>query len=109
MSLDNFPLAIEGAKRHLIQAEVKKVAKELLLKTCTHMRWGLQPAAFSPWGGGAVRGAKSLIYETLKRISCDKVGGAPEARTREFRETISLVMAREVARQLSLKNQILDT
>ena len=108
MSLDNFPLTIEAAKRHLTQAEDRKFAKEMAHKTCARMRWGLQPAAFSPWGG-AGPGAKFIIHETLKRIACDKIGGASEARTREFRETVSMAIAREVARQLSLKNQILDT
>ena len=64
MSLDNFPLTIEGGKRHLISAEDKKIAKEHLHKTCTHMRWGLQPATFSPWGGAPAPG-RSLLSTRL--------------------------------------------
>ena len=62
-----------------------------------------------PLGGGAGPSAKHLLFETIKRVSADAVGLAAESKAREFREVISMAIAREVARQLSLRCQILDT
>ena len=108
MTLDAFPLSLDAARRHLGAAEEAKYAKERQTQACTTMRWGMQPAAFSPWGG-AGPSAKHLIFETVKRITSDGVGLAAETKAREFREVISMAIAREVARQLSLRCQILDT
>ena len=91
----------------MAQAEEAKYAKERQTGACTSMRWGMQPAAFSPWGG-AGPSARHLLYETLRRVAPDHVGLAVEAKAREFRDTIYLTLARELARQLSLKCQILD-
>ena len=108
LTLDALPLSVEATKRHLAQAEDAKYAKERSSLSCTDMRWGMQPAAFSPWGG-AGPSAKHLLYETIKRCSTDFHGPSAENKSREFRETISVTLARELAQQLSLRHQILDT
>ena len=108
LTLDALPLSVEVTKRHLAHAEEAKYAKERNTLSCTDMRWGMQPAAFSPWGG-AGPSAKHLLYETIKRCSSDCHGFSAENKSREFRETISVTIAREVAHQLSLRHQILDT
>ena len=108
LTLDALPLNIEVTKRHLAQAEEAKYAKERHTLACSDMRWGMQPAAFSPWGG-AGPSAKHLLFETIKRCSTDCHGFSAESKSREFRETISVTLARELAQQLSLRHQILDT
>ena len=108
MTVDALPLSLDVAKRHLGAAEEAKYAKERSTQACTSMRWGMQPAAFSPWGG-AGPSARHLLFETIKRVSSDAVGLSAETKSREFREVISLAIAREVARQLSLRCQVLDT
>jgi len=106
-TLDAFPLTTEGAKRNLSCAEDTKYAKERSTLSCANMRWGMQPAAFSPWGALGPS-AKHLLFETIKRCSSDCQGFAAESRSREFRETLSITLARELSVQLSLRCQILD-
>ena len=60
MATDCLPLTLEMAKRHLAAAEEAKFTQERREMACTAMRWGLTPAAFSPWGGMGPL-AKSLL------------------------------------------------
>jgi hypothetical protein len=106
-TLDSFPLTFEGAKRFLVAAEDAKYTKERNSQSCTTMGWGMQPAAFSPWGAPGPS-ARHLLFETIKRCSMDCQGFAADSKSREIRETLSITMARELAQQLALRCQILD-
>ena len=108
LTIDSLPLSLENTKRHLAVAEETKYSKERKTHACTDMLWGMQPAAFTPWGG-AGPSARHLLFETIRRCSIDFHGYAAQLKGREFRETISITLARELAQQLSLRCQILDT
>jgi len=100
-----FPLTYDGAKRHLANAEREKLAKEGPL--CAPMKWGFSPVAFSPWGGMGPS-AKDLLFGVTKRVVADLPLTCQSARTSELRQTLSLCLVRQVARQLSLRCQVLD-
>ena len=108
LTLDALPLSTDATKRLLAAAEELKYAKERQTDACSDMGWGMQPAAFSPWGG-AGPSARHLLFETIKRCSSDSQGFAKESKSREMREQLSVTLARELAQQLSLRWQILDT
>jgi hypothetical protein len=106
ISADNFPLRPGMGKQHLSHAEREKLRKEGPL--CAQAAWGFHPAALSPWGGMGPA-AKWLLEETLKRITADLPLAAHSARVQEVRQNLSLTLAREVARQLSLRCRVTDT
>ena len=92
-------------KQHLSLAEWEKIRKEGPL--CAQAVWGFHPAALSPWGGMG-SAAKWLLDETLKRITADLPLAAHSARVQEIKQKISITLAREVARQLSLRCRVSD-
>ena len=71
------------------------------------MHWGLQPVALSPWGGLGPN-ARSWLAEVTKRILVDNPSHSTNTRSTEILQTISLTLAREVARQLSLRCRIVE-
>ena len=106
---DCFPLAHDKAKRHLSQAEDQKMAKERSTLAATSMRWGLHPAAVSPWGGGGMGpGTRHLLYEVTKRVKSDTPIQSKEYRTLEVLQMLSMALARQLALQLSLRCRILE-
>ena len=107
LGADAFPLTLDVGKRHLQQAEHAKQAQERRANTCIAMRWAYQPAAFSPWGGMGPS-AKSLYFEATKRLVTDTPSSMLEARHAEIRQALSLSIARQVARQLSLRSRALE-
>ena len=102
---ESYPLSLEGARRHLNAAERDKLAKHMA--SCQSMGWGAHPVAFSPWGG-AGSAAKSLVHELLKKAMSELDSSAKGQRTSQLRQNISLALAREVARQLSLRNRVIE-
>ena len=107
LGADAFPLTIDVGKRHLTLAEHAKQAQERRESTCAAMRWAYQPAAFSPWGGMGPS-AKNLYYEATKKLVTDTPASMLEARHSEIRQALSLTLARQVARQLSLRSRALE-
>jgi hypothetical protein len=105
LTADAFPLNLDAAKRHLAHAEKEKIRKEGPL--CAAARWGFHPAAFSPWGGMGPS-ARWLLAETTKKIASDLPHAAHAVRVAEIRQNLSLTIAREVARQLSLRCQVIQ-
>ena len=65
------------------------------------------PAALSPWGttGPAVA---SILHEILKRASADLESAAKGIRIQEMRQNLSVTLARSLAKQLALKNRIIE-
>ena len=107
LTSDCYPLTHEGARRHLKNAEELKYSQERRTLSATSMQWGLQPAAFSPWGGMGPS-ARHLLFEVTKRVTSGTPLSASNSRANEIRQNISMTLAREVARQLSLVYRILD-
>lgn len=105
LGLDAYPLNTEKARRHLNEAEKEKRTKQIT--QCEAMGWGHHPAAYSPWGGQG-NAAKSLLFEVLKRATADQQGWPKTQRILEMRQNLSLTLAREVAKQLSLRCRVLD-
>ena len=107
LASDNLPLSLEKGKRHLAAAEDAKFTQEQRVRACETMRWGLTPAAFSPWGGMGPH-ARDLLFNTIKRATADTQGFTKDTRTREIKEALSFSLARQVAQQLSLRCRVLD-
>ena len=105
LSLANQPINVQNAARHCRRAETAKVAAEGDL--CRQVGWGFSPAAFTPWGASGP-GARELLHEVGRRATAALTGWPKERRLREIYEGLSLTLAREVARQLSLRNRVQD-
>ena len=63
--------------------------------------------AYNPWGGQGPE-AKTLLFEVLKKACGDLQGWPKTLRQQELRTEVSLTLAREVARQLSMRVQVQD-
>ena len=105
LTADNYPLQPGVGKSYLSQAERAKVSKEGPL--CAAVSWGFHPVAVSPWGGLGPQ-ARWLLDETTKQITTDLPMAAHTVRVGEVRQNLSLTLAREVARQLSVRWRIMD-
>ena len=70
-------------------------------------RWGCMGIAYNPWGGQGPE-AKTLLFEVLKKACGDLQGWPKTLRQQELRTEVSLTLAREVARQLSMRVQVQD-
>ena len=106
LQAENLPLKPDTAFSHLSQAERDKHKKHN--ESCEKQRWLSNPAAFSPWGGCGPA-AKSLLRDLISRIVGAQHPAVRECRTREIRENLSLTLARHIAKQLSVKNRVLET
>ena len=105
LGLTSQPVLMKNAARHSHRAEAAKIASEGDL--CMRAGWGFAPAAFNPWGGtGATAGA--LLHEVGKRATAHLAGWPKQRRLPEIHEGLSLTLAREFARQLSLRNRVQD-
>ena len=74
---------------------------------CQRAGWGFAPAAFTPWGGSGPT-ARALLHEVGHRVTAHLAGWPKQRRLREIHEGLSLTLAREVVRQLSLRNRVQD-
>ena len=101
-----FPLSLELTKRHLPCAEQKKHTKHF--DSCKIMHWSSHPAAFNPWGGTGPA-ARSLLNEISRRASSDLDESSRAQRISEIRQGISIALASEVAKQLSLRSRVVET
>ena len=102
---ESWPLGPETAALHLSKAEKDKNEKHK--EVCKSMRWACHPMALTPWGGCG-RSAKTLLFELTRRIAGDLLPPMRDERIRNIRENLSLSLAREVAKQLSIKNLVLE-
>jgi hypothetical protein len=106
LSADNYPLVPDTAARHLKRAEEQKKLKEG--PACNATGWGMHPAAYSHWGAMGPM-AKTLLVEVSKRVANDLPHAAQPNRVGEIRQNLSITLAREVARQLSLRSTFLPS
>jgi hypothetical protein len=105
LGLTGHPIIVKNAARHCQRAEADKTHAEGDL--CVQAGWGFAPAAFTPWGGTGPT-ARALLHEVGKRVTAHLAGWPKQRRLREIHEGLSLTLAREVARQLSLRNRVQD-
>ena len=105
LGLGEHPIVVQRAASHCQGKEREKSADEAEL--CRRVGWGFTPAAFSPWGGCGPS-ARALLHEVGRRATADLEGWPKLRRLRELHENLSLTLAREVARQLSLRNRVQD-
>jgi len=106
LALHAFPLNTEKARRHLNNAEKDKRTKHLHHRE--KMGWGHHPAAYSPWGGQG-SAAKGFLFEVLKRATTDQQCWPKTQHILELRQNLSITLVREVAGQLSLVLDGLDS
>lgn len=105
LGLAGHPIIVQHAARHCRRAESTKLASEGDL--CRQVGWGFTPAAFTPWGGVGPS-ARAILHEVGRRATAALTGWPKERRLRELYEGLSLTLARQVARQLSLRNRVQD-
>jgi hypothetical protein len=105
LGLSQHPLNVRNAARHCQRAEAAKTQAEGDL--CLRAGWGFLPMAFSPWGGAGPH-ARALLHEFGKRATAHLAGWPKLRRLREINENLSLTLAREVVRQVSLRNRVQD-
>jgi hypothetical protein len=105
LGLASHPIVVKSATQHCRRAEEAKTAAEGDL--CRQAGWGFVPAAFTPWGGCGPS-ARSILHEVGRRATAALSGWPKAGRLREIHEGLSLTLAREVARQLSLRNRVQD-
>ena len=102
---DNYPLSQDQAARHLKTAEKRKLEKHAA--SCVRMGRGAHPMAFSPWGSTGPL-ASTLTQEILKRSVADLEPEAKGVRIQELRQNLSITLACSLARQLSLRDRVLE-
>ena len=105
LGAEAYPLNLDHARRHLVQAEKDKQNQEGPL--CASVGCGFHPAEYSPWGGMGPS-ARWLLQEVTKRITVDLPHASHSLRAAELRQTLSLALAREVARELALRCRVID-
>ena len=105
LGLSQHPLVVKSAARHCQRAEATKTEAEGDL--CLRAGWGFAPAAFTPWGGAGPT-ARALLHEVGRRATSHLSGWPKQRRLREIHENLSLTLAREVVRQLSVRNRVQD-
>ena len=103
VGLSQHPINVRNAARHCKRAEIAKAQAEGDL--CQRAGWGFVPVAFSPWGGAGPN-ARALLHEIGKRATTHLSGWPKQRCLRELHENLSLTLAREVVRQLSLRNRV---
>ena len=103
LGLGEHPLVVQAAAAHCQHKERDKTSAEA--DQCSAAWWGFTPAAFTPWGGCGPS-ARALLHEVGRRATADLEGWPKLRRLRELNENLSLTLAREVARQLSLRNRV---
>ena len=105
LGLAHHPIVVKNAARHCQRAEANKASAEGDL--CRRAGWGFAPAAFSPWGGAGPT-ARALLHEVGRRATAHLTGWTKQRLLREIHEGLSLTLAREVVRQLTLRNRVQD-
>ena len=105
LGLASYPFVVDNAARHCQRAEAAKQAAEGDL--CCAVQWGFIPAAFTPWGGSGPA-ARALLHEVGRRATAALSGWPKQRRLREIHEGLSLTLARDVTRQLGLRNRVQD-
>ena len=105
LGLSGHPIVVQNVAHHCRRAEATKTVAEGEL--CRQAGWGFTPAAFTPWGGCGPS-ARALLHEVGRRATASLTGWPKLRRLRELHEGLSLTLAREVARQLNLRNRVQD-
>ena len=101
--LAQHPLVVDNAKRHCNLAEARKMQADG--PPCEAKGWGFSPFGLSTWGGLG-SSAKAVLFEVTKRATADLRGWPKTRALQEIRETLSVTLMREIARQLSLKGRV---
>jgi hypothetical protein len=101
--LAQHPLVVDNAARHCNLAEARKVQADG--PPCEEKGWGFSPFALSTWGGLGTS-AKAVLFEVTKRATADLRGWPKTQALLEIRETLSVTLMREIARQLSVKGRV---
>lgn len=98
---------LEGARgaKHCNRAEASKMRENSA--PCQEKGWGFSPFAVSTWGGLGTS-AKAVLFEVSKRATADLRGWPKTHALQAIRETLSVTLMREVARQLTVKNRVQD-
>jgi hypothetical protein len=90
-------------QRCLKDAEVAKQTKGE--ERCARHGWGFQPAAFTTWGMAGPQ-ASAMLFEIKKRATNNLSGWIKIKKAEEITANISLTMARQIARQLRMRNRV---
>jgi hypothetical protein len=98
-----WPLRLERVQRCLKDAEVAKQTKGE--ERCARHGWGFQPAAFTTWGMAGPQ-ASAMLFEIKKRATNNLSGWIKIKKAEEITANISLTMARQIARQLRMRNRV---
>ena len=98
---------LEGARgaKHCNRAEASKLRENSA--PCQEKGWGFSPFAVSTWGGLGTS-AKAVLFEVSKRATADLRGWPKTHALQAIRETLSVTLMREVARQLTVKGRVQD-
>ena len=89
-------------------ASVPKQPRPRQKETSANEPAGALPQQLSiPWGGSGPT-ARALLHEVGRRATSHLAGWPKQRRLREIHEGLSLTLAREVVRQLSLRNRVQD-
>jgi hypothetical protein len=89
----------------LKKAEKKKVA--IAQERCAHAGWSYVAAAFSPWGMPGPSAA-GLLAEITRRATAALDGRERIKRGVEITQGFSITVARQLARQLSLRYRVIE-
>ena len=101
--LAQHPLVPEQALKHANQAESRKLQTDG--PPCAAKGWGFSPFALSTWGGLG-SSAKAVLFEVTKRATADLKGWPKIKAIDEIRETLSVTLMKEIARQLAVKGRV---
>jgi hypothetical protein len=100
------PLVAENAAKHCNRAEARKVQADG--PVCEAKGWGFSPFAINTWGGMG-SSAKAVLFEVTKRMMADLQGWPRTKALEDIRQSLSVTLMREIARQLSAKGRVEDT
>ena len=98
---------LEGARgaKHCNRAEASKLRENSA--PYQEKGWGFSPFAVSTCGGLGTS-AKAVLFEVSKRATADLRGWPKTHALQAIRETLSVTLMREVARQLTVKGRVQD-
>jgi hypothetical protein len=94
----------------VIADALKKAEKKKVLaaeERCLHAGWSYVAAAFSPWGMPGPSAA-GLLKEITRRATASLEGWERMKRGVEITQGFSITVARQLARQLSLRYRVIE-
>ena len=100
-----YPLKGARGAKHCNRAEASKLRENSA--PCQEKGWGFSPFAVSTWGGLGTS-AKAVLFEVTKRATADLKGWPKIHALQAIRESLSVTLMREIARQLMVKGRVQD-